>query len=345
MGRQGHFSRGRKYLTAGARARFDAKASPKVSSEKKKRSFPKNLRLLAGLRADQMVPPFGTEGRPAVPERWNRHNIAAFIRQCPSKALVDTRDQRQQRTALHASVIFGLPKEAAELVKAGADVNVCDKSLFSPLARAVRQRNLELIELLLRAGAKADEKTLQSAWDPYIVRLLLLHGASFPPSQIASLAYSIPITTVLIETERMDCIPDSLSWIIENDLWEAIKRIALLTSFSFEQSKEHHVPLLSSTVCSLVYAAAELDDSPINCFTTLIRMGVTLTPKQYHQLNVLPRRQQRRTLATIALAMNLPEDLMRLSCMDLLAEERALPLVERRVALRKLTLVHPLKLL
>ncbi|HTQ10602.1 MAG TPA: ankyrin repeat domain-containing protein, partial [Fimbriimonadaceae bacterium] len=93
-----------------------------------------------------------------------------------------------QTPPLSSSLAIPDPRYFRQLIKAGADVNHCNRASWSPLHFAVQnRRDPKLVKMLLDRGAKIDAQTGDgetplhlacAAGDGVLVRLLLAHGAN-----------------------------------------------------------------------------------------------------------------------------------------------------------------------
>lgn len=65
-------------------------------------------------------------------------------------------ENRVGENALHYAVIWGDLHAAKALIDSGIDIDKRGEDLYTPLHEAVERRNLEMVEILLNAGARTD---------------------------------------------------------------------------------------------------------------------------------------------------------------------------------------------
>ena len=86
-------------------------------------------------------------------------NAILSIEDVPDFHLFVNQKDASQNSALHLAVQSGTVSMCQVLLKHGADINVQNKCLHTPLhAATVRKKNKEMLELLIKRGGQTNSK-------------------------------------------------------------------------------------------------------------------------------------------------------------------------------------------
>ncbi len=171
------------------------------------------LLLKAGADANTTLP----EGETALMTAANTGNVAALKALIAHGANVNATESSRGQTALMWAVNEGHLEAAQTLIEAGANINARSKGKFSPMVFAVRGGKIDIVRLLLKAGAPATDTVAGAAVAAGVAGLNATDSTSMVG--LAIINGQFEIAQLLLENGADPNAPDSRGSLLHTLAW------------------------------------------------------------------------------------------------------------------------------